>query len=194
MDHLDLKSLFLQNPDCVYSRKKLRATLLDLYPEHRQDVSIILLVYDSGLLTKIREKGSLAPLETAAMCSKIENEYGIPPELTVKAIAAWCEVLGTSASAAITPAPKTAPATAPSPVTEPTSKPTPMPIRAVQGSVDEYVIEERQEISCCGSECGTISTKNASQDAAHRPWMGSVFLFGDICAITQNGRRINAFY
>lgn len=159
MDKLDLKSLFLQNPDCVYSRKKLRATLQDLYPNNKQDVNIVLLIYDSRLLEKFRGKDTLDPLETAAMCSKIENEYGIPPELTVKAIASWGEVFGTSVSEEIMQTPKTAPYMAPQPVTKPTSTPiaksasTPAaksvvsselsPIRPVQGSTSEYVIEEK---------------------------------------------------
>lgn len=142
MEKLDLKSLIKQYPGCMESRAKLRSTLTDCYPqpEHKREINLALIVYESGLLTKIREKDSLAPHETAAMCAKIENEYGIPPELSVRAIVAWGEVWGTSVSAAITQAPNPAPV-----VTEPAPQPAPKPITPVQGSVSEYVIEERKE-------------------------------------------------
>ena len=140
MEKLDLKAVIQQYPDCTVNRARLKATLLDCYPqaEHRREINVILAVYESGVLSKFQGKNSLSQLESSALCTQLENDYGIAGEYAVEGLVAWGNARGVQVSAAVPPKHHAAPTPVPNPAP-------PKPIAPVQGSVSEYVIEERKE-------------------------------------------------
>lgn len=138
MGNVNLREIIRQYPNCTENRAKLRATLRDCYPqaEHRREINVILAVYESGILSKLRGKDSLTPFESSALCTQIENDYGVSAEYAVEGLIAWGDAWGVKISVAIPEKAAPPPPTAPVP---------PKPIIPVQGSVSEYVIEEKEE-------------------------------------------------
>lgn len=96
MEKLDLKAVIQQYPGCTVNRARLKATLLDCYPqaEHRREINVILAVYESGVLSKFQGRDSLTPFEISALCSRIENDYGFSKEYAAEAVDAWANSRG----------------------------------------------------------------------------------------------------
>lgn len=96
MEKIDLKSVIQQHPGCTANRAKLKATLMDCYPqaEHRREINVILSCYDSGILSKLQEKDSLTTFETSALCMQIVDNYGFRDEYVSEALMAWGEAMG----------------------------------------------------------------------------------------------------
>lgn len=72
----------------------MRSTLTDCYPqpEYKQEINFALIIYRERHFRKNRKKDSLVPHKAATICAKIENGYGVPPEISVRNIVAWGEV------------------------------------------------------------------------------------------------------
>lgn len=86
---IDLKSILKTYPDCLSSRASFRAILLDMYPNERRTINIMLSMYESGIVRKIQSKNALLSADVESILSFIENEYGISVKYATEAVYIW---------------------------------------------------------------------------------------------------------
>ncbi len=93
MVQIDLKKIIRQYPDCLVNKTKFKAILSDCYPDMKRDINIIFIIYECGILAKLRDKTFINSIEYTSYVSQLEDEYGINPSYSKIAIDTWAQAL-----------------------------------------------------------------------------------------------------
>ncbi len=118
---------FIDCPDCIVDRHKLRGVMLDFFPAERLRVNIILAAYDAGIVEEIRRVSRLDAISQGRMRKILVEEFGLREDNAAWAVSYWMEtygakVLGKAIDSVEAPVASPAKQTAPSaPYTQPPS-------------------------------------------------------------------------
>ena len=75
---INLKEVITKYPECLESRTKLRSYLVDLYPAEKRDISIICLIFESGIAEEIKNaNGEIDDITINNYLFRLENAFGI---------------------------------------------------------------------------------------------------------------------
>ena len=77
-DEIDLKQIFTDHPDCITIGAKLKAILLDLYPnESKAIINTLVLLVDLGIAEEIKKLQIITEFDKSRWREKLEDEYGL---------------------------------------------------------------------------------------------------------------------
>lgn len=88
---IDLKEVIEKYPESLDNAGKLRAYLIDLYPEERAIANIIVAIFECGIAEEIK-RGESDQLALAAYAARLEKNYGFSQELSRECLKSWMEV------------------------------------------------------------------------------------------------------
>ena len=93
MRDINLKQIIEQFPDCVTDGAKLKAILLDTYPEiSKAIVNTLVIMANSGIAKEIQDSENITKLDKSRWQKKLEDDYG----LSEKVIRSCFNIVSTS--------------------------------------------------------------------------------------------------
>lgn len=90
---IDLKTILKQHPNCLNSRSSFKSVLMDTYPAEKRTVNILTIMFECGIIQKIKSKQTLGENDYLALLLQLENDYGITPEYSNESIFIWAKAL-----------------------------------------------------------------------------------------------------
>jgi len=90
---IDLKSILKQHPNCLNSRAAFKSVLMDTYPDEKRTVNILTIMFECGIVQKIKSKAVLEDSDFQALLIQLENEYGIVAKYSGDSIRIWATAL-----------------------------------------------------------------------------------------------------
>lgn len=91
---IDLKHILDSNPNCLSSRASFKSVLNDSYPDEKRTVNILTIMFECGLVQKIKSKSSLGEHDFQALILQLENDYGVVGKYSAEGIKIWADALG----------------------------------------------------------------------------------------------------
>lgn len=90
MDEINLKQIITEFPDCVSNGAKLKAILLDTYPEISKGIiNAILIISNSGIAKEIQNSANIDKIATDRWLKKLENDYCMSGSTVEKCLQLW---------------------------------------------------------------------------------------------------------
>ena len=90
MSDIDLKNIIEQFPDCVTNGAKLKAILLDTYPEiSKAIVNTLVIMANSGIAKEIQNSANIDKIATDRWLKKLENDYCMSGSTVEKCLQLW---------------------------------------------------------------------------------------------------------
>ena len=90
MDEINLKQIIEQFPDCITNGAKLKAILLDTYPEISKGIiNAILIISNSGIAKEIQNSANIDKIATDRWLKKLENDYCMSGSTVEKCMQLW---------------------------------------------------------------------------------------------------------
>lgn len=87
MCDINLKQIIEQFPDCITNGAKLKAILLDLYPEiSKAIVNTLVIMANSGIAKEIHDSKNVNELDKSRWINKLENDYGLSEKFTSQCV------------------------------------------------------------------------------------------------------------
>lgn len=78
MDEINLKHIIEKYPDCIVDSRKLKAILLDLYPDTpKAIVNTLVIMINSGIAKEIQDSENITELDKSRWQKKLEDDYGL---------------------------------------------------------------------------------------------------------------------
>ena len=78
MDEINLKQIITEFPDCITNGAKLKAILLDTYPEiSKAIVNTLVIMANSGIAKEIQDSKNVTELDKSRWQKKLEDDYGL---------------------------------------------------------------------------------------------------------------------
>ena len=82
MDKKDFESLLKKYPDCVSNGKKLKAFLIDLYPDTPKAImNTLTIMADDGIISEMQMSAESSTLVAARLQKKLEDDYGLSQKI-----------------------------------------------------------------------------------------------------------------
>lgn len=91
---IDLKRIITNHPHCIKDRASFRAILLDLYPNEKLMINVLLAIYESGLLQRIGSAKEISELTMQNYISLLEDSYGIRKDHARYGLLLWADAYG----------------------------------------------------------------------------------------------------
>ena len=88
---IDLKLILQKYPNCLSSRASFKSILMDTYPTEKRMVNILTILYECGVVNKIKTKTSIDSNEMQRLIAQIESEYGISRQYSQEAVLIWAQ-------------------------------------------------------------------------------------------------------
>lgn len=93
METIDLKLVISQHPDCLDNDRKLKAVLLDLYPNiSRGLICVLCTIQMVGIVTELKGKSSITDLDLSRYRRILEDNYGMTGKVVNSALDLWQSV------------------------------------------------------------------------------------------------------
>ena len=87
---INLKQIITEFPDCVSNGAKLKAILLDTYPEMpRGMINAILIISNSGIAKEIQNSANIDKIAADRWLKKLENDYCMSGSTVEKCLQLW---------------------------------------------------------------------------------------------------------
>ena len=87
MCDINLKQIIEQFPDCITNGAKLKAILLDLYPEiSKAIVNTLVIMANSGVAKEIQDSENITELDKSRWQKKLEDDYGLSNKIILDCI------------------------------------------------------------------------------------------------------------
>lgn len=84
---INLKQIIEQFPDCVTNGAKLKAILLDTYPEiSKAIVNTLVIMANSGIAKEIQDSENITDLDKSRWQKKLEDDYGLSDRIILNSI------------------------------------------------------------------------------------------------------------
>ena len=100
MEQINLKSVITQYPACLSDDKKLKAILLDLYPNGSKGlIHVLCTIQMAGITSEMQNKGTVDELDLCRYRRILQENYGLMGKMVESGLALW-------ESALIEPKPK----------------------------------------------------------------------------------------
>lgn len=90
---IDLKSILNQYPNCLSSRTSFKSVLMDTYPDEKRTVNILTIMFECGIVQKIKSRPMLGDNEFQAVLLQLETDYGIVSEYCSESVEIWAKAL-----------------------------------------------------------------------------------------------------
>lgn len=90
---IDLKTILATHPNCLSSRASFKSVLMDSYPDEKRTVNILTIMFECGLVQKIKSKSMLGSNDFQAILLQLENDYGIVSKYSDESIRIWANAL-----------------------------------------------------------------------------------------------------
>lgn len=91
---IDLKNILRLHPNCLSSRASFKSVLMDSYPDEKRTVNILTIMFECGIVQKIKCKSVLGENDFQALLLQLENDYGIISKYSGESIRIWADALG----------------------------------------------------------------------------------------------------
>ena len=92
MRDINLKQIIEQFPDCVTDGAKLKAILLDTYPEMpKAIVNTLVIMVNSGIAKEIQDSENITKLDKSRWQKKLEDDYGLSERIVSTCIEIFTE-------------------------------------------------------------------------------------------------------
>ena len=95
---IDLKSILKQHPNCLNSRASFKSVLMDKYPSEKRTVNILTIMFECGIVHKIKGKQILTDNDFQALQLQLENDYGILSRYSDESIRIWANAFDVTVS------------------------------------------------------------------------------------------------
>lgn len=96
---IDLKNILQSNSGCLSSRASFKSVLMDKYPGEKRTVNILTIMYECGIVQKIKSKSMLGENDFQAIILQLENDYGIIAKYSSECVSIWADALGVAVQA-----------------------------------------------------------------------------------------------
>lgn len=94
MEQLNLKSVITQYPVCLSDDKKLKAILLDLYPNGSKGlIHVLCTIQMAGITSEMQSKGAVDELDLCRYRRILQENYGLMGKMVESGIALWQSAL-----------------------------------------------------------------------------------------------------
>ena len=93
-EYKKISGLLKQKPILLSDREKLKAFLFDCFPGDRLHANLLLIAYDSGICSYIKEKRELDDVFLKRFIYLLTHEYGIKEEYAQWSAFTWAELYG----------------------------------------------------------------------------------------------------
>lgn len=80
--------------DLITDRHRVSGLLKDIFPERRQEVNILLQIYDLGIIDELQRQKEIDQLFVQRFTGRIVNEYGTSESLAESMVLLWCYCFG----------------------------------------------------------------------------------------------------
>lgn len=98
MEPIDLKLVILQHPDCLNNDRKLKAVLLDLYPDCKRGmVNILVAIQQCGIVAEMQASKNPSALDMSRWKKCLEDDVGFTGALAETCLQMWCSAVGIQA-------------------------------------------------------------------------------------------------
>ena len=138
---IDLRIIIEKYPRSVGTRSQLASLLHDLYPSDKRSVNVAMIVYDSGIASKMAGLKGFDIVQQHGFMKQLVDEYGLQEAYAEEGIAIWAKaynlIVPSSAYAPSVKTPSNPHATVHNP--DAYAKPTDI----VNGSASDYELEEQ---------------------------------------------------
>jgi len=84
-----LKKLIESYPNAIDNRQQFKAFLSDYLPEDKLHCNVILMAFDEGLHTEIKNSSAINDFQFHRMIASLVNNYGMTDELAKEAVQSW---------------------------------------------------------------------------------------------------------
>lgn len=91
---IDLKNILRLHLNCLSSRASFKSVLMDSYPDEKRTVNILTIMFECGIVQKIKSKSVLGENDFQALLLHLENDYGIVSKYSGESIRIWADALG----------------------------------------------------------------------------------------------------
>lgn len=85
---------FLQCPECIFDRNKLKGVISDIFPTERLKINTVLAAFDSGVVDEIQKSSRMDTFLQGRMKKVLIEDYGISPENASWATTYWLTCYG----------------------------------------------------------------------------------------------------
>lgn len=97
---IDLKNILKECPNCLSSRASFKAILMDKYPNEKRTVNILTIMFECGIVQKIKCKQILEENDFQSLLLQLEADYGIDSQYSNESIRIWANAFDTEIRAA----------------------------------------------------------------------------------------------
>ncbi|PXV91158.1 hypothetical protein C8E03_104166 [Lachnotalea glycerini] len=92
--HEKLQEIIEKYPEALSNRQKLRALLLDYFPDKKRESNILLMVFDEDIIVEMRKITSIDNILMMRYIKKLVINYGIYEEVAKEGILNWARAFG----------------------------------------------------------------------------------------------------
>lgn len=94
MEQIDLKQLIEQYPEVLTDGTKLKAYILDLYPQCKRGmVNILVAIQQCGIVEEVKKTKDISVFQTERWIAILEEQFGYSEKLAKEAINLWCSAI-----------------------------------------------------------------------------------------------------
>lgn len=90
---INLKEVLTKYPECLESASKLRSYLVDIYPEEKARIRVIVDSFDCGIYEKIKNADNADKLFLNRLYSTLEKDYGYSHTISEWCVSEWLKFL-----------------------------------------------------------------------------------------------------
>ena len=95
MEAIDLKLVISQHPDCLDNDRKLKAVLLDLYPDCKRGmINILVAIQQCGIVAEMQASKNPSALDMSRWKKCLEDDVGFTGALAETCLQMWCSAIG----------------------------------------------------------------------------------------------------
>lgn len=93
-DYNVLAKIIQDYPDALSERKKLQALFLDFFPQDRLKRNTLLMVFDDGIVSELKELTQIDKVTLHRFVKSVEQGYGIKKRSAENAVTTWAQAMG----------------------------------------------------------------------------------------------------
>ena len=95
MEQIDLKQLIKQYPEVLTDGTKLKAYILDLYPQCKRGmVNILVAIQQCGIVAEMQASKNPSALDMSRWKKVLDDDYGFAGATAETCLQMWCSAVG----------------------------------------------------------------------------------------------------
>ena len=94
MEQIDLKQLIKQYPEVLTDSTKLKAYIIDLYPQCKRGmVNILVAIQQCGIVAEMQASKNSSALDMSRWKKVLDDDYGFAEPRVETCLQMWCDVI-----------------------------------------------------------------------------------------------------